>query len=391
MHPARAYVLFSFLLGLGQSFTTTTYAPFIRSIGVSNAGIAALNALFWLMIIVAELPTGMLADGRSRAWSVRMGALSLTVGMLGYAGAIGFKTALICELIAGVGFAFLSGAQQAWLTDALARRGEIEKLTHALGTSTLMRSIGMCLGGLGGALLGAIDLRYPWIAEGIIIFIAYLVCHRTMGEEGEPLRRVSEMEALRKSWKAVRESRALVWAVIASACFGFFLPFNHYWSLFFLPRVGQAAMGFLWLPAYGALALAGIYVRQFGRSDGRGERSGIIWALALTGGSLAVMGLSHGLAFPVVALLLHEFGRGLFQPYVDVFMQRRVESEYRATYGSLHSFLCRPGYALVLGGVWLTTRHALSDESTIVTVWIICGSLAVIASALLWFFRPKEH
>src|SRR5688572_10336557 len=106
-----------------MGMTATTASLLQLQVGMSIADIAFVNIVFWTTIILMELPTGMLADGKSRIWSVRIGIACFALGCFAYANVQGVGTALIGEIALGVGFAFVSGAESAWITDALKKRG----------------------------------------------------------------------------------------------------------------------------------------------------------------------------------------------------------------------------------------------------------------------------
>ncbi len=76
MHPAKAYILLIGLFGLAGGFIATTYSPFLISIGLDIGQISLINTVFFGVISLMELPTGMWADGKSRIWSVRMGVIA---------------------------------------------------------------------------------------------------------------------------------------------------------------------------------------------------------------------------------------------------------------------------------------------------------------------------
>lgn len=65
-------------------------------------------------------------------------------------------------------------------------------------------------------------------------------------------------------------------------------------------------------------------------------------------------------------------GRGFFQPLTESFVQHRVHTSYRATFGSLQSFLGRIGFAVVPLVVWLFIADKPNTSATISLVWIIC-------------------
>lgn len=387
-HPARAYNLFEFVKGMALSLTNTVYVPYLVSLGLSYADVARLNAFFWAMIVVAELPTGMWADGKSRLWSIRVGMGFASLSAFGYAFVHGFWGALLAEITMGVAFAFLSGAQQAWIVDALDHLGEGHRRREVVGRSTILRGLGVIVGGLAGAFIGAYSPRLTWIAEGVFCLVGLAVALFCMRDQGEPLHRVSETDALRKSVALLRLHPGLVWAVAAAMIYGCVLPFNHYWAPFFAERVGQAALGYLWVPMYLVLASAGALVRS--------ERvvfhgvSGVTIALFLAGSSLALMGLGSGLFGPMTFLLIHELARGLYEPTLDLYIQHHVESAYRATYGSLQSFLGRMSYGVILLVIWLLTRDAASTPHLITQVWLGAGSILVLGSLILWVMRPRR-
>ena len=99
MSAARTYYLFFALIHIGMGLHVTAYTPFLASIGLSLGEIALVNTIFWGVLITAELPTGMLADGRSRAYSLKLGAGISALGALAYVFAIGFWSAAFAEAV----------------------------------------------------------------------------------------------------------------------------------------------------------------------------------------------------------------------------------------------------------------------------------------------------
>ncbi|MFC1703036.1 hypothetical protein ACFLZO_01070, partial [Patescibacteria group bacterium] len=92
----------------------------------------------------------------------------------------------------------------------------------------------------------------------------------------------------------------------------------------------------------------------------------------------------------VPAAMVHEFGRGLFVPFHDVFVQQRIGSSYRATFGSLSSLVGKAGFVLIAGFVWLFLRGQPTDRSVIELVWMVCGTALTSCALLLWLFRSKK-
>ncbi len=383
MHPTFVYVLFTALWGAGMGATATTYSPNLLAHGLSLSDVAAVNLFFWVSVSVSELPTGLFADGKGRAWSVRAGALVHVIGSFGYATATTFWQAVLWECIIGVGIAFLSGAQQAWLTDALIKRGEAHLISRAFGTAAATRAMAAIVSGTLGALLGVLDLRLGWVLSGVLHVGAAYVAFRCMNGDGEPEKRMTERQAFAASFTATRRIRGLGWAMVMAIVFGFVLPFNHFWAPFFNAKVGQAGMSYVWAPLILGVVIGGLAVRRGGFLAGA-DRRGIVVSHLVSGGGLVVAGLCSGFAVPFLACIVHEVGRGMYEPLMDAYVQKRVESGYRATYASVQSLIQRAGFAVILGGVILCTRNKPSNVETVSVTWAVSGALMCVCAVVGW-------
>lgn len=388
MSATGIYYRFSALLGFGMGATMTVYAPFLLSIGLSLAEIALVNAIFWAILISAELPTGMFADGRSRAFSLKAGMFFQGTGGALYVFAEGFWSAALAEGFIGIGMAFMSGAQQAWITDALTRENKIDTMRHVFATESIIRTSVFILGGFVGAALALISYRLIWVPVIITSIMAMRLCHRRMNGQGEAIDRMSERDALIHSWQHLRQSRALKWVIGAMMLFGAVVAFNHFWSPYFETKVGTLGLSWVWALIYLGYMPSGWMVRRLTVAVGQ-EAHLIAVALLLSGVGLVVITVFSGLIAPLAAVMLHEFGRGMFLPLTDSFVQHRVKSSYRATFGSLQSFLGRAGFAFVPLIVWIGIDGEPNTPETIGLVWLVCGSLLVVGSMALWLIRPK--
>lgn len=389
MHPIRALSLYEFLATFGIGMTAATGSLLQLQVGMSVADIAFVNIVFWLTVILMELPTGMLADGRGRIWSVRIGITLFAPGCFAYAGVQGVGTALVGEIMIGIGHAFISGADSAWVTDALKKRGEGHLIPRAFGSQAMAAAVGFMIGGIIGGLLGTIDLRLGWIGAGVFVSASAYVAWRVMDDAGEIDDRPTELEALRLSCRALRLRPALLWSVAATMALGLVVVFNHLWQPYFIADVGQARLGWLCVPIQGSILLAGWLARRPGAFAGRGAE-GIALALFLGGAGLVAVAVVGGVPPMLFALVVHEFGRGLFRPLMSTYTQQRVDSRYRATFGSLQSLLGKTGFALALTLVWFLSDGKDSSRETIAFIWIVSGSLLVLGAGLLWKYRPHE-
>lgn len=387
MKPATTYVLFNLLFGLSMGCISPYYVPFLLSVGITLPQVALINTAFFLTIVLMELPTGMLADGRSRTWSVRAGLSVLVLGKLLYSVISDFWGALVCEILIGIALAFISGALEAWVADAVGNNSE--RLRRVFSGGAMSLSGGILVGGVASALIGSFDLRAGFWLAGFFVLLALVLVWWVMDDAGEPEVRTSELTALRDSVVALKNSASLRWVLIAFMAFALVASFNHYWSPFFRAQVGQTGLSLVWLIIYGGYIVGSYLVRRWAKCQKR-EVLAVVFSLAVAGYGLLFVGLVGGLMWSLAFAFLHEIGRGAFKPLVDVFVQQRVKSSYRATYGSLQSLVGRLGHVIVLTVVWLSTRGLPDSQGLIVAIWVVQGSLLIIITLMLWFHRPSR-
>lgn len=394
MRPQSMYYILSAVLAIGMGATCVAYGPFMASIGLSYAEFSLINTVFWVTVICFELPTGALADGRSRSWSIAMSGLFYAVGALTYFLAEGLWSAMLAETLVGVGGAFMSGAKQAWMVDSLKRSGladeELKRATKkAFAMDKVIHgSVLFVVALLANTLAQSLGLRFIWLPLVVSgIFVWWLAKYR-MNDHGEPDEKISEFEALKRSFALLRRSRALVWVAASMIVFGMVVSFNHYWAVYFNALFGPSGSSIAWLVMYPAVPIAGFVIRSRHVLNGR-EEPGILVALLLSGLGMALIPAFGSWGFVLPMVVIHELGRGMFEPLSDTFIHHRVESSYRATFSSLQSLIGRLGFAVTPLVVWLSLRNAPSDNTTIATVWMICGGFMVIGSFALYFFRPR--
>ncbi len=388
MRTEHKYYVYDVIIDLGIAMTVTTYAPFLMSIGLTLGEVSLINAAFWAVIALAEIPTGMLADGKSRVWSLKMGCIFFTCGGLSYLFVNGFWGALFSECVSGIGMAFFSGAEQAWVTDALHKEGRDHERRRIFATASALRGCVLVAGGVIGSLIALSHARLIWLPMVVTSPIAWIFVHTHMSGQGESHQKMTEVEALRASVSLLKSSRALMWVIGMMFVFGAVLSFNHFWSPYFKPLVGTMGLSTVWAAVYTGFALSALLVRRLVIPQGH-EAVWIVGAAVMAGIGLLLAGLVSGLMLPLSMALLHECGRGMFHPLVDSFIQHRVESGYRATFSSLQSLLSKLSFVLVPALVWLTIRDQPNTQATISVVWIACGCALVTGSLVLFLFRPK--
>jgi len=391
MSPSRAYLLYTACHAAMFSLMAATYVPFLLSLGLSLSQVTFVNVLFWVTIVLFEIPTGMLADARSRAWSLRTGFALYAIGFIGYFFSTNVVHVSIFEIIDGVAFTFLSGIQDAWIVDALIKHGRGLEKGKVFAEATIVRGAVSLPCAILGSVIGArYGLSIPWIGSAFFALIALIIVWRYMNGDGEATEKVSEIEALKLSLKATRTSPALRWSVLMNTAFALVMAFNHLWAPYFTQWVSVEMLGYVWVPIYLSYTVAGVIIRKAKIASGK-EAFAMTISLVVAGVGLAFSGQVPGLALTLIPCAVYEIGRAAFGPLLSSYTQHHVQSNHRATYGSLQSLLGEFGNILVLGGMTLYMSGRANSPTTISTVWLASGGLLVLFAFILYFLKPKEQ
>jgi MFS family permease len=126
-----------------------------------------------LTVLVAEVPAGVLADSVSRRLSLVIGHVVMGTGMAMAGLVTSFPLLVISQCLWGLGWAFSSGADVAWLTDELDQPDVIDRVLVAQARWDL---IGNPIGILAlGALAWATTLSTAIVAAGVAMAVLGLV------------------------------------------------------------------------------------------------------------------------------------------------------------------------------------------------------------------------
>jgi MFS family permease len=347
--------LYAFFMNL--SLTTPIWVLYLRDErGLSIAQITTLEVPLFLLIVFAEVPTGAVADRFGRKVSLMLASAILAVSEFVYGGASSYIVILIANLAWGLAFTFRSGADTALLYDSLDQAGRREEFQKINGRVWALRSGAM----LGGLLLGAPIAAATSYSFAIRLSAGIAACALpvalSMREPTSIERRADRDPYLRTLAAGVREawrqpalrSIFLYSAVIASAAAAPVLLYQQPWLA--AHGVATARLG-LWQSAVQAVEMtsalaAGVLLGRLGE---RAAFASLPVALFICGAALGTT--ASAWAFP--AFLGVAAVRGLHNPLLASYVNRRIESRRRATVLSVQSAAGNTMMALAwpLGGV----------------------------------------
>ena len=151
--------------------------PFFQSKGLLMRDVFTLQALFAGVVLLAEVPSGYMADLFGRRRVLLVGALFCGLGHSLLLIAEGFWTLALYELLLGISFSLASGSDLALLYDSeLALGASAERQRRVVGK---IYSLGTLSGALSGAvcsliLLGGSFVEVIWV-QVIVGWIPFMV------------------------------------------------------------------------------------------------------------------------------------------------------------------------------------------------------------------------
>jgi Major Facilitator Superfamily len=351
---------------------------------LSAAQIVILATVMSLTLGLSDVPAGVWSDGFSRKWPLVIGHGLLAAGMMMTGFVTAYPLIVVTQVLWGLGWAFSSGADVAWVTDELARPDRIDRLLTARARRDLA---GSATGMLGfGLLAWASGLATAVVASGAGMAVAGVFVAARFAED-------NFTAAAERRWSAAlsifrrgltlslhdREIRLVLAATMIVNGAGVVS------SLF--PRqlvdvgfpgdpipwyTGTAIVAF----AAGALALRFVEARIHGAGVARRTYA---LACALGGAGLIVLARAPDVIVAGIGMLLASgIAFNVTRAVSVVWVNRRTASDVRAT---VHSFLSQAECAgEVVGG---TALAVVTRTAGISATLITSGALFACTAAMV--------
>ena len=344
---AVRFLRWTFLRGMcarGYWLVTSVYLVVVADLSASE--LVLLGTGQGVTVLVAEVPAGVLADTVSRKWALVVAHVVSGAGMVLAGLVTDFPTLVLSQALWGLGWAFSSGADVAWLTDELDRPDLVDRV---LATRARWDLTGAAVGLVGfGALAWATDLRTGVVTAGVAMAgLGGLVALRFPERRFIPAvadRRWREAAAiLRRGVALARRDRQILlvlvtWLLVNGSMEGYGRLLERRLVLLGFgagqPIVWFAALGLAGL-LLGALALRVV--------EGRISGEDVARRTSVAGCALGVAGLllfatAPGPAWAVAgAMAVSGVTRPVLRAVSEIWVNRRATSDVRATVGSFLS------------------------------------------------------
>ena len=351
--------------------------PFFQENGLSQTQIYVLQSVYALTIVFFEIPSGYFADRFGRRRSMLLGAVLSTLGFVLYSLSYGFAAFLVAEIVFGVGYTFISGADVALAYDSLAAERSESRYLHFESRANSYSGISEAGASVLGGLLALISLRTPVVA--MVAIYASLIPLTLLLTEPPRLKRAASnafVDALRITRYALHGHREIKWLILYGAAMGT-LTYTMVWitqPYYQLVGVPLGWFGALWAAQLFAM---GIFSRGADRYERwLGKRQALASFVGIGVASYVLLGVAPFMA-TLPAILGFYFVRGVHMPILQNYVNELVESDIRATVLSVKNVAQKLLYA-ALGPVIGVVVDAHSLQTALLFSAAIYGCLGVI-------------
>ncbi|MDC0762102.1 MFS transporter [Brevibacillus sp. AG] len=403
MNATKVYTIKSFLTSLANTTMFTTYALYyIVTLGFNPFELLLIGTVLELSVLVFEGITGVVADTYSRRRSVIIGMFLLGIGfaMQGIVPTLDawvpfisvFGLMLFSQVVSGLGYTFISGADTAWIVDEV---GE-EKIGTIFMKAKRYSLFGNLLGIALSVALATLAPNLPYLIGGLMYLGLGVFLILFMKETGfiprEREQGASHVKEMIQTWtsgaKVIRSQPILMLILFVTLFTGAASEgYDRLWEAHLIAEIGfpeLAAISMpMWFGIIAALAsLLGLIVVGVveKRLDVNKERVVLVGMFTLTGLKIAAMiafAFSPSFSWALVALLLIGVIQSLSSPLYDTWLNLNIESSVRAT------VLSMMGQSNALGQTaggpavgWIGTRFSI--RASLVAAAILLAPILIV-------------
>ena len=204
MNPFTVYLILEFGASLLFSAIFTVNMLYqVTVVELSPLQLVLVGTTLEATVFLFEIPTGVLADVRSRRLSIIIGYAVMGAGFVVEGSFPFFATVLLAQVIWGFGYTFTSGATQAWVADELGEGRAGEAYLRGAQAARVGALVAIPL----SVALGSVSVATPIVVAGALMIMLAAALALIMTEEGFTPTPPEERTTWGMMLKTVRDAR----------------------------------------------------------------------------------------------------------------------------------------------------------------------------------------
>jgi MFS family permease len=344
--PENALQLYLIKIAKWFNLVMPIVVLFYQENGLTMSQIFLLKSVYSIAMVVTELPSGYLADVWGCRRTLLVGAIMGTIGILIYSISSDFTSFAVAEVVLGIGFSFVSGADSALLYDSLKANNREHEYLKFEGRLTSMGNFAEALAGVAGGFLATISLRTPYYFQ---IFVAAIAIPAAffLNEPKHVKERIHlKMREILTIVKLTYLQPEMRSAILISSFTGA-ATLTYAWLVqpyFKLAGVPISLFGILWTMLNLSTGIFSMFSYKIERWLGR--KSTLLFIVALISAGFILTSIEISLA-GIAILFGFYMVRGLATPVLKNYINQNADSSVRATILSVRNFEIRIIFAII--------------------------------------------
>ncbi|MBN1792096.1 MFS transporter [Candidatus Woesearchaeota archaeon] len=371
--------IMNFLLHL--AFLSPVITFFFQQRGLDYFQILSLESILVLLIIIFELPTGIIADKLGRKKAIILGAIFLTSESVLFLIANNYLIFALASALAGIGVSFLSGSVEAQIYDYLKERNKENQMKKAMGAYGSAALMAMVISPSIGSIIARnllpsqfkllLFLSIATSILGIAVSLFIKEKKRTAVKKKNSFCIVKEgLDLIRRNGSFKR----IILLSIFSSPFVFVLNYL-YQPYFKISNVDVSTYGVVFALAVLLSALLQKYAYLIELN--LGMKRSIFIATFVPGILYLIMAFVFNPIFAVILFIFQKGIIGLSDPLFSDYKNRHIPSKYRATILSLISMFT---------SIYLLVMNLIIGKLTDINLkysFVLMGGIVILASVTL--------
>ncbi len=394
-----AFLLFRLFRNLYFHIAVTV--PFFISQGLSLSQIFALESIYYVFKVIADVPAGAFADNFSKRLSVALSGFVASAGYILMASSDSIIGFAIAQTILGIAVALFSGADSTAILDVLQKAGKDHLYPRIESMGWVARNLGFGAAAIIGGYIAAIyGAGITWYCTAVCVFISGLLILLLPDD-----RQITEITERRSTWKLLGQVASFMRTDLFVA--GVLIYFA---AVFSLVRIGLWYMqpmaanmgldvsmnGVLFAASivisilFGALTSSLFPISRLSRTLIVVTTGGILfpifWALAANSQQYYVVW-----AYFMLGLFLFGSLQGIYDPIAKIWVAARIPSDIRTTVLSAGSLIANLVFACIgpISG-YLADTYGISNALIIMSI-LHAVPMSIASIFLIRFQRSVER
>lgn len=369
----------------------------IEVAGFNAMQLVLVGTALELSCFLFEIPTGILADMKSRKLSVIIGVVLIGLGFLIEGSVTSFYIILLCQVLWGMGFTFTSGADEAWIADEMGGKG----LEPLFLKGAQVGQLGALFAIIISTIIGTMIINLPMILGGglfialglfLLIFMPETAFHPIASEERTSFKQM--IQTFKVGLRSIKKNQFLMVMVGIAFFYGLYSEgLDRLWIAHILQNVSLTSINvkpIVWVGAMNGIAMitsivAVEYIKRRLIKTGKLQK---VWLLILINlgmvMSIIAFGIARNFTMALSAYLTFYIVRTTNGPIYRAWLNDNIESKVRATVLSTYGQVDSLGQILsgpVVGFIAMKTNTAIA---------IIASGLILSPVIILYFYLLKN-